>query len=63
MTKATKEVPVSEATMAHPEGHRDHESELGTTVEIHLKRNLKSRHLQMIAIGTDHFHIDCFAFH
>ena len=64
MTKATKELPLTDATMASHDGHRDGDSELGTTTEIHLKRNLKSRHLQMIAIGKDFLLLEnCFATH
>jgi len=36
---------------AHDFSHDDAASEIGQVAEVHLKRNLKSRHLQMIAIG------------
>lgn len=43
-----EEVPASSANAYSQD---DAGSELGVAVEVHLKRNLKSRHLQMIAIG------------
>ncbi|GAB7342387.1 hypothetical protein MBLNU457_g0603t1 [Dothideomycetes sp. NU457] len=50
LSKDSQAVPTTQEIHS-PRAQDDAGSEIGQVAEVHLKRNLKSRHLQMIAIG------------